>query len=207
MDFATILCAVLLSVNVAAPLDTGMLQLDEVTITASHRHANPISSQSSVEVDAAYLNEQIPVSLAKGLDAIAGVQASSIGSGQSKPAVRGLGFNRLAVMHDGIRHEGQQWGDDHGLEIDRFANDHIEIIKGASALLYGSDAVGGVLLLSSGNKPQRTIGGTACVFTQTSDVLFGASVRLEGRKQIVHRTSVPRTFYWRLNTTYQDYGD
>lgn len=62
MVFATFLCSVLLSVNIAAPLDTGMLHLDEVTITASHRHANPISSQSSVEVDAAYLNEQIPVS-------------------------------------------------------------------------------------------------------------------------------------------------
>jgi len=207
MNFVTFLCTVLLSVNMAAPLDTGMLHLDEVTITASHRHANPISSQSSVEVDADYLNEQIPVSLAKGLDAIAGVQASSIGSGQSKPAIRGLGFNRLAVIHDGIRHEGQQWGDDHGLEIDRFAIDHIEIIKGASALLYGSDAIGGVLLLSSGSKPQRTIGGSAYVFTQTNNVLFGASVRLEGNKKMVNGKCPNGTFYWRLNVTYQDYAD
>ena len=207
MDFAISLCAVLLSVNVAVPVDTGMLHLDEVTITATYHHANPISSQSSVEVDAGFLNEQMSVSLAKGLDAIAGVQASSIGSGQSRPAIRGMGFNRLAVIHDGIRHEGQQWGDDHGLEIDRFAIDHIEIIKGASALLYGSDAIGGVLLLSSGSKPKRTIGGAASLFTRTNNRLIGASARVEGQKQFVHRTSLPCTFYWRLNATYQDYAD
>ncbi len=198
MYFTTSLCAVLLSVHLSLPPDTSMLHLDEVTITASRPHSNAVGSQSSVELDNSFLSSQIPTSLAKGLDAIAGVQASSIGSGQSKPAIRGLGFNRLAIIHDGIRHEGQQWGDDHGLEIDRFAIDHIEIVKGSSALLYGSDAIGGVLLLSSGIKPQREISGSACVFTQTNNALFGVTARLEGKQN---------RFYWRANATYQDYSD
>ena len=209
MNVTIVLSAVLLSVNSAEPIDTALLHLDEVTITASHQHTNPISSQNTISVDADYLLSEIPVSLAKGLDGIAGVQASSIGSGQSKPAIRGLGFNRLAIIHDGIRHEGQQWGDDHGLEIDRFAINHIEIVKGASALLYGSDAIGGAMLLSSYGKPKRTFGGSACVFTQTNNLLFGVSARLEGYKEI-QRDKVQSTkewFYWRVNATYQDYAD
>lgn len=206
MYILTILTAVLLSVTGMSLSDTALFHIDEVTVTAGHSHASPITSQSSVEVHSEQLNEQIQSSLAQSLNSIAGVQASSIGSGQSRPAIRGLGFNRLAIVHDGIRHEGQQWGDDHGLEIDRFVIDHIEIIKGASALLYGSDAVGGVLLLSSAAKPVRPIGGEAHIFTRTNNKLFGASARVEGQKQIVHR-SLPSTFYWRLNATYQDYAD
>ena len=198
-----ILGAVLLSVSPAMPLDTSELHLDEVTVTATHRHVSPIVSQTSVAVQSEQLNQQIQSSLAKGLDAIAGVQSSSIGSGQAKPAIRGLGHNRLAVVHDGIRHEGQQWGDDHGLEIDRFAVNHIEIIKGASALLYGSDAIGGVLLLSSGTKPERAFGGSATLFARSNNALMGVSARLDGRKA----TNEQGTFYWRMNATYQDYGD
>jgi iron complex outermembrane receptor protein len=148
MVLHNILGVVLLSATVSAPLDTSMLRIDEIIVTAPHRHTSPIVSQATVEVSSEFLSEHFQPSLAKSLDAIAGVQASAIGSAMSRPAIRGLGFNRLAVVHDGIRHEGQQWGDDHGLEIDQFAIDHIEVIKGASALLYGSDAIGGVLLLS-----------------------------------------------------------
>ena len=203
MIIQNILAAVLLSVEMAVPLDTGMLHLDEITVTATHRHDNPIVSQSSVDVDAEFVSEQLQSSLAKSLDAIPGVQASSIGSGQSRPAIRGLGLNRIAIVHDGIRHEGQQWGDDHGLEIDRFAIDHIEVIKGASALLYGSDAIGGVLLLSSGSKPAQPFGGRACVFTRTNNVLFGASAMLNGSQPLADGSK----WYWRVNATYQDYAD
>ena len=199
--------AVLLSSLFATPVDTNLLRLDEVTVTAVHRHASPVSSQSSVEVTSQKLNEQLQSSLAQSLNSIAGVQAASIGSGQARPAIRGMGFNRLAIVHDAIRHEGQQWGDDHGLEIDRFAIDHIEIIKGASALLYGSDAIGGVLLLSSANKPQRPLAGEARLFTRTNNSLFGISARLEGVTQVAIRQSSEHQFYWRLNATYQDYAD
>ncbi len=203
MYILTILTAVLLSVEEATTIDSTSLRLEEVTVTAVHRHASPIASQSSIDVDSEHLHEQVQTTLAQSLNSIAGVQASSIGSGQSRPAIRGMGFNRIAIMHDGIRHEGQQWGDDHGLEIDQFAIDHIEIIKGASALMYGSDAIGGVLLLSSIGKPQRAVGGEAHLFTRTNNRLFGVAARVEGLKQL----SDDRSFYWRLNGTYQDYAD
>ena len=63
------------------------------------------------------------------LRGIPGVKAMSIGSGQSKPTIRGLGFNRMVVTEDGIKHEGQQWGDDHGLEIDQFAIDTLMLSR------------------------------------------------------------------------------
>ena len=64
MNVTIVLSAVLLSMNSAEPIDTALLHLDEVTITASHQHTNPISSQNTISVDADYLLSEIPVSLA-----------------------------------------------------------------------------------------------------------------------------------------------
>lgn len=196
MYITSILCATLLSVIVP---DTSVLHLEEVTVTATaHRHTSTNSSQSSVFIDGTQLQQQLQSSLSMSLNRTAGIQASGIGSAQSKPMVRGMGFNRLAVLHEGIRHEGQQWGDDHGLEIDQFSIDRIEIIKGPAALLYGSDAVAGALLLSSAARPQQQFAGRARLFTRTNNLLIGASALLEGKQE---------SFYWRVNATYQDYAD
>jgi iron complex outermembrane receptor protein len=79
------------------------------------------------------------------LKKIPGVSTITIGSGQSKPVIRGLGFNRVSVVQNGIKHEAQQWGNDHGLEIDQYAVEDLQIIKGPASLLYGSDAIGGIV--------------------------------------------------------------
>src|SRR3546814_9647292 len=65
----------------------------------------------------------------KTLERLPGVQTIGIGSGQSKPLIRGLGFNRVVVVDRGIKHEGQQWGSDHGLELDQFAAGEVELIR------------------------------------------------------------------------------
>ena len=86
------------------------------------------------------------------VDAVAklpGVSQVSTGSGISKPVIRGLGYNRVVVVADGVRQEGQQWGDEHGVEIDGNAVSSVEILKGPASLLYGSDALAGVLKLNS----------------------------------------------------------
>ena len=87
MYLLSILSAVLLSVKVPVEPDTTDLRIEEVTVTAVHRYQNPVASLNSVAVEAEQLNGQIPSSLSKGLSSIAGVQASSIGSGQSRPAI------------------------------------------------------------------------------------------------------------------------
>ena len=84
------------------------------------------------------------------IDAIAhqpGVSQITTGSGISKPVIRGLGYNRIVTVNDGIRQEGQQWGDEHGIEVDAQSVHSVEILKGPASLMYGSDAMAGVLVL------------------------------------------------------------
>ena len=152
----------------------------------------------SVEVGRNYIENNFSGTLMQSLSAIAGVQARSIGSGQSKPAIRGLGFNRIAVTVDGIKHEGQQWGDDHGLEIDQFAVDRIEVVKGPGALLYGSDAIGGVLGIYTNYLPIEAFEGRVNLFGRSNNLSAGLSMRLQGRQE---------HFYWRVHLTGTDYAD
>ena len=74
-----------------------------------------------------------------------GVYVASVGRGISKPVIRGLSGNRVVTYLDGLRIENQQWGGDHGVGVTALGIDRLEIIKGPSSLLYGSDAIGGVL--------------------------------------------------------------
>lgn len=76
-----------------------------------------------------------------------GVSQISTGAGISKPVIRGLGYNRIVVVDQGIRQEGQQWGDEHGLEVDAEGVHSVEILKGPASLMYGSDAIAGVMVL------------------------------------------------------------
>lgn len=76
-----------------------------------------------------------------------GVSMLKTGPNISKPFIRGLGYNRVLTLYDGIRQEGQQWGDEHGLEVDAYGMQNIEVIKGPASLMYGSDAVAGVVSL------------------------------------------------------------
>ena len=85
----------------------------------------------------------------------AGVSSLSTGPAISKPLIRGLGYNRVLTINDGVRQEGQQWGDEHGIEIDEASVNKIEILKGPASLVYGSDAMAGVINIIS-NVPVQT---------------------------------------------------
>jgi iron complex outermembrane receptor protein len=135
----------------------------------------------------------------KTLEALPGVSSIEIGSGHSKPVIRGLGFNRILVLENGIRHEGQQWGSDHGLEIDQFAANTVEVIKGPASLLYGSDAIGGVLDIKHNRIPAKnSLTGTADFIAKSNNGLLGTSLYAAGRKG---------KFYLGLRATILDYGD
>ncbi len=85
------------------------------------------------------------------IDAIAknapGFSSVKTGPNVSKPFINGLGYNRVLTSYDGMRVETQQWGDEHGVPIDDYAVERAEVIKGAASLMYGSDAIAGVLSL------------------------------------------------------------
>jgi iron complex outermembrane receptor protein len=74
-----------------------------------------------------------------------GVATLSTGPAISKPVIRGLGYNRVLTINDGVRQEGQQWGDEHGIEIDEASVNKVEVLKGPASLIYGSDAIAGVI--------------------------------------------------------------
>jgi iron complex outermembrane receptor protein len=88
------------------------------------------------------------ITLADGITSIAGVETVSTGLGIGKPVIRGLSSNRVLVYTQGIRLENQQFGDEHGLGISDAGIESVEVIKGPASLLYGSDALGGVLYLT-----------------------------------------------------------
>ena len=175
--------------------------VQDVVVLGNHtqRNLQMKSSQNIVSVSDEFLNANLGGSLMQSLKSIPGVKAMSIGSGESKPSIRGLGFNRMAVTENGIKHEGQQWGEDHGLEINQFDVDRVEIVKGPSALLYGSDAIGGVINLFSDRVPDRPFGGKAHLFARSNNASLGAAVQLGG--------AMRNGFYWKATLTGSDYAD
>jgi iron complex outermembrane receptor protein len=110
-----------------------------------------------------------------------GISAVTTGPNVSKPFIHGLGYNRVVTMEDGIRQEGQQWGDEHGIEVDQNSIDRIEIIKGPASLSYGSDALGGVVnLLTPPPVPEGKILGSVQGIYGTNQGLLNGSFRLQG---------------------------
>ena len=80
---------------------------------------------------------------------VPGLNAVNTGPNVSKPFIRGLGYNRVLTLYDGVRQEGQQWGDEHGLEADAYNIEKGEVIKGPASLMFGSDAIAGVVSIMS----------------------------------------------------------
>ncbi|CAN5239961.1 TonB-dependent receptor [soil metagenome] len=118
------------------------------------------------------------------IDAVAklpGISQLGTGPGISKPVIRGLGFNRVVVVNDGIRQEGQQWGDEHGIEIDENTVNRIEILKGPASLSYGSDAMAGVInIMSAPTLPEGMISGNFLANYQTNNGLNSYSLNNAG---------------------------
>ena len=127
----------------------GIDSLSEVVVTGASRpiriRENPVSIVSipSVAIDRTVSSNIIDV-LVKNTP---GLNAVKTGPNISKPFIRGLGYNRVLTLYDGLRQEGQQWGDEHGIEADAYNIDKAEVIKGPASLLYGSDALAGVVSL------------------------------------------------------------
>ena len=108
-----------------------------------------------------------------------GISQISSGPAIAKPVIRGLGYNRVVVLNDGIRQEGQQWGDEHGLEIDDYSVQKIELLKGPASLMYGSDAMAGVIqLLTNTPVAQGMIKGIVQSQYQTNHHYRGTGFQL-----------------------------
>jgi iron complex outermembrane recepter protein len=127
-------------------LEETVVEINEIAVTGQ---ANAIKqSKTPSPVSVVSHDEIMQKSSTNIIDALAqqpGVSQITTGSGISKPVIRGLGYNRVIVLNDGVRQEGQQWGDEHGIEIDGNDVGKVEILKGPASLMYGSDAMAGVI--------------------------------------------------------------
>ncbi len=181
-------------------LEHTLLNLHEVEISCVHVIQGCKENSLNVEsVGDDFLKQNLGGSLMKSLERLPGVSTIDIGSGQSKPVIRGLSFNRVVVIDNNVKHESQQWGADHGLEVDQYAVDKVEVVKGPASLKYGSDAIGGVIDMQARNIPEkRTFGGSIDLTSKSNNNFGGASMSLYGRINWL---------YADLRLTLADYGD
>ncbi len=121
------------------------------------------------------------------IDAVAtqpGVAQITTGGGISKPVIRGLGYNRVVVVSDNVRQEGQQWGDEHGVEVDGSSVGSVEILKGPASLMYGSDAMAGVVILhAQPTLAEGELKGNISTEYQTNNGLFNYSLQMAGNQK------------------------
>ncbi|WP_290706852.1 TonB-dependent receptor, partial [Flavihumibacter sp. CACIAM 22H1] len=191
-------------------------ELDEVVVVgATHRHGTAITD----EVKGRQLAATRGSSLGESLRSISGVNVLQTGATIFKPVIHGLHSNRVLILNNGIRQESQQWGSEHAPEVDPYIANRITVIKGASSIRYGSDAIGGVVLVEPRLLPvQPGLYGeinTAFFSNNRQAVLSGIiennaakhpafSWRLQGTLKKGGNAKTPD--YWLMNSGIEEYN-
>ncbi len=163
-------------------LSQSIIEKNEVVITGTsqatdeRRSIIPIQSMRLKE-----LHEDVSTNIIDAVTKVPGVNQVSTGPAVSKPVIRGLGYNRIITLNNGVRQEGQQWGDEHGIEIDDYNVTRVEVLKGPASLAYGSDALAGVInIVSDDPIPLGKIEGNITGNFQTNNGLGAGHVQLGG---------------------------
>ena len=166
-------------------MEETIVEINEVVITGQSaatqltKMPTPITIITETE-----LHQQASTNIIDAMSSQPGVSQITTGSGISKPIIRGLGYNRVVVVNDGVRQEGQQWGDEHGIEIDENDINRIEILKGPASLMYGSDAMAGVInLFSAPVLAQGKMQLNALANYLTNNGLMAYSLNFAGHKK------------------------
>jgi iron complex outermembrane receptor protein len=160
-------------------------ELEEVIVTGESKATEASRSPIPiVVVNHDYLISNTATNAIDALTAIPGVTAVTTGPNVSKPFIRGLGYNRILTLYDGFRQEGQQWGDEHGIEIDQYGVDRVEILKGPASLTYGSDALAGVInLIPTRPAPEGKLIGEITTNYGSNNNEVGTSGMVKGTKK------------------------
>ena len=178
-------------------LNPSTIEAKEVVITGTAFSTD--NRRNSTAVSAVTKDQLVNRPSGNLIDAIAkvpGVSQVSTGGGISKPVIRGLSYNRVVTLVDGAKQEGQQWGDEHGLEVDQYSAGRIEVLRGAASLLYGSDALGGVInILEPLPSPEGKIQGELLSSYQSNSGLSGSSAMVQGNMN---------GFVWRARGSYKN---
>lgn len=165
-------------------LEPSVTELKQYVVTGTS-HATEVKRNPVpiVIIDQHYLSQNPSSNIVDAMAKIPGVSALSTGPNISKPYIRGLGYNRVLSLYDGVRQDGQQWGDEHGIEIDQFLVDRIEVVKGPASLIYGSDAMAGVVnFLPAEPVAQGTVSGSMLMNYQSNNNQLAGSFAMNGNQ-------------------------
>jgi iron complex outermembrane recepter protein len=178
----------------------------EIVVTGSSKATsiarNPVPI---VSVNKQFLQQNLSTNIIDAIATVPGVSEVTTGPNVSKPFIRGLGFNRILTLYDGVRQEGQQWGDEHGIEVDENTVNRVEVVKGPASLIYGSDAVAGVVNLIPANPPaQGKITGNILNEYQTNNRLIENSATVAAH---INDVTWGGTFTHKIATNYKDKYD
>ena len=168
-------------------LEESDAQINEVVVTGLTGKSLAKDSPTPVSVvSSAMLRSTASSNIIDALSLQPGVSQITTGGGISKPVIRGLGFNRVVVVNDGIRQEGNQWGAEHGVEIDPQSISSAEILKGPASLMYGSDAMAGVIIFHDEVLPPLgKVQANVSSEYQSNNGLFDYSVNLKGNSNVI----------------------
>jgi len=166
-------------------LTESVVEINEVVVTGQSGATQMIKMPTSVSVlTQKELQQHSSTNLIDAISSQPGISQITTGSGISKPVIRGLGYNRVVVLNDGVRQEGQQWGDEHGIEMDENEVSRVEILKGPASLMYGSDAMAGVInFFSAPILSQGKMKLNALANYQTNNGLMAYSLNFAGHKK------------------------
>ncbi len=176
------------------------IELESLTIEANPFKNGPLEqSQTVLVLDRDYMERNNGGTFANALEKLPGLSTINTGVGISKPVIRGMSFNRIMINDRGIKQEGQQWGADHGLEIDPFDVDRVEVVKGPASLVYGSDGMAGVINIAPpAFKQNNEIEASLTSMYRTNNDMLSHSLSVDGNEN---------DFVFRGRFTMQDFSD
>jgi len=181
VGYKTVFSQVTLLKNISLDLflEPEITQMNEVIIQEKIAHTD--GTQNFITLTERQLAETAGKTLGESLKEIPGVNSIQSGPGIFKPVIHGVHSQRVLILNHGIRQEGQQWGAEHAPEIDPFIASNVVVIKDASAIKYGTDALGGVVVVNPPDLPEKNeIGGSINTIAQSNGRSGTISGMLEG---------------------------
>ena len=147
------------NLDITLNLEHHVSNIETITLHGSHKNTNALVIKT---LDKKEIERNSTENLGNLLSGISGVGALKTGNNIAKPIIHGLYGSRIAILNNGVKMAEQEWGVEHAPNVDVAQFEHIDVIKGASALKYGSDAIGGVILMIPENlKKMDTLKGSA----------------------------------------------
>ena len=176
-------------------------RLDEVVVRGTKSSVSVNSVSSTINSQA--IQGAMGKSLASLLENVSGVSSIQTGTSTAKPVIHGMYGNRILMINNGARQTGQQWGLDHAPEIDKNNSANIKVIKGAESVRYGSEALGGIVVLEQKTLPYQVVKPSGAISTLygSNGKRFNVVAEAEGTMPFL------RDIAWRLQGTYINSGD